>query len=303
MILKAGFVVSDYCASALAAGDSVRIVAARTTVLASDAQARHGCSPTVTAALGRLLTGAALMGTSLQGKERITLQVNGNGPVRALVADVVSGGRIRGYPLRPQADLPLNGRGKFDVGGLVGRGFLHVTRTFDMGLPYTSAVPLATGEIGDDLAHYFAHSEQIPTVVAVGVLANPQGVLAAGGFLAHLLPGAQEETIGILERNSRALPQVSSLIAGGCSPEDIVNKVAGTLGARMTNVQPLSFACSCNRDRVVKAMVGLGEAQLEGMANGNDDTEATCDFCGKHYYFSPAEIREILVSGKSKEET
>jgi len=291
---------TDYSATGLAAGDSVRIVAARTTALVGEAQARHGASPTVTAALGRLLTGAVLMGGSLKGRERITLQVNGKGPVRALIADVVAGGRVRGYPVRPRADLPLNERGKFDVGGIVGEGFLHVTRTFDTGLPYTSAVPLATGEIGDDLAHYFAHSEQVPTVVAVGVLANPQGVLAAGGFIAHLLPGADEKTIEILEKNARGLPQVSSLIRRGLSPEDIVAQVGHSLEPRITHVQPAAFRCSCNRSRVVKALIGLGERELQAMASSENDSEATCDFCGQRYYFSPQEIRDILEAADGR---
>ncbi|MBV8597087.1 MAG: Hsp33 family molecular chaperone HslO, partial [Candidatus Eremiobacteraeota bacterium] len=132
---------SDYAAAALAAGDSVRIVAARTTSVVASAQQRHGCSPTVTAALGRLLTGAALMGSFLKGRERITLQVNGTGPVRGIVAEASAGGRVRGYPLRPRAELPLNPAGKFDVGGVIGEGYLHVTRSFDTGQPYTSAVP------------------------------------------------------------------------------------------------------------------------------------------------------------------
>ncbi|MDQ6767062.1 MAG: Hsp33 family molecular chaperone HslO [Candidatus Eremiobacteraeota bacterium] len=287
---------SDYSASALAAGDSVRIVAARTTTLVAHAQDRHGCSPTVTAALGRLLTGAALMGTFLKGRERITLQINGDGPVRALVADVRAGGRVRGYPLRPRAELPLNASGKFDVGGIVGRGFLHVTRAFDTGLPYTSAVPLASGEIGDDLAEYFAHSEQVPSVVGVGVLANPQGVIAAGGFLAHLLPGADETTVSELEANVAGLPHVSALVREGTSPEEIVVLVAGRLGVRVSHVAPISFTCSCSRERVSKVLVGLGPAELDQMANAQNETEVTCDFCGQRYYFSPQEIRELRAS-------
>lgn len=287
---------SDYSASGLAGGDSVRIVAARTTTTVSNAQERHGCSPTVTAALGRLLTGAALMGTYLKGRERITLQINGNGPVRALVAEVVAGGRVRGYPLHPRAELPLNARGKFDVAGVVGSGFLHVTRAFDTGLPYTSAVPLATGEIGDDLAQYFAHSEQVPSVVGVGVLANPQGVIAAGGFLAHLLPGASDETIGILEDNVRTLPHVSTLIRDGITPEEIVARVAGKLSAHVTQFTPISFACTCNRERVTKVLIGLGPAELDQMANAENETEVTCDFCGQRYYFSPQEIRALRTA-------
>jgi molecular chaperone Hsp33 len=261
--------------------------------MVSHAQERHCCSPTVTAALGRLLTGAALMGTFLKGRERITLQINGTGPVRALVADVTAGGRVRGYPQRPRAELPLNVSGKFDVSGIIGHGFLHVTRAFDTGLPYTSAVPLATGEIGEDLAQYFAYSEQVPSVVGVGVLANPQGVIAAGGFLAHLLPGADETTVSQLEHNVRALPHVSSLIREGVSPEAIVQRVAGRLGARVTHVAPVSFACSCNRERVTKVLVGLGPVELDQMANADNETEVTCDFCGQRYYFSPQEIWEL----------
>ena len=287
---------ADYAVSALAAGDTVRIIAARTTQLVREAQARHGCSPTVTAALGRLLTAAAIIGHDLNGSERITLQISSDGPVRGLVADVAAGGRVRGFPLRPAADRPLNSRGKFDVGGIVGRGSLHVTHTFDTGQPYTSAVPLASGEIGDDVARYFASSEQIPTVVAVGVLANPAGVLAAGGIIAQLLPGADVSTIDVLERGARAIPNVSALVRDGLSPEELVGKLAGGLEPRIAGTHPVEFACRCSADRVMKAIVGLGHDALVEMAAAEDDTEATCDFCGQRYYFSPAAIREILES-------
>ncbi len=257
---------------------------------------RHGCSPTVTAALGRLLTGAALMGHTLNGHERITLQVAGDGPVRGLVADVSAGGRVRGFALAPQADRPLNALGKFDVAGLVGRGFLHVTRTFDTGQPYTSAVPLATGEIGEDLAAYFAASEQIPTVVAVGVLANPNGVLAAGGVIAQLMPGADESSILALERGARSMGQVSSLVRDGLTPEDLVRQIVGTLDSRIAGRHAVAFACQCDARRVEKAIVGLGRDALEDMAASAMDTEATCDFCGKRYYFKPEAIKRILES-------
>ena len=284
----------DYAASALAAGDSIRIVAARTTELVREAQDRHGCSPTVTAALGRLLTGAALMGSMLQGRERITLQVTGDGPVRGIVADVRAGGKVRGFPLQPNAERPLNRAGKFDVGGIIGRGFLHVTRIFDTGQPYTSAVPLATGEIGDDLASYFARSEQIPTVVAVGVLASPQGVLAAGGILAQVLPGADERAIDALESSARSMPHVSSLVRDGLSPEQLVDQIAGPLSPRVAGVHPVEFSCRCDRTRVAKAIVALGKEALHSMAAQTGDTEATCDFCGRRYRFTPGEIAELL---------
>jgi molecular chaperone Hsp33 len=287
---------SDYAAFALAAGDSVRIVAARTTDLVREAQMRHDCSPTVTAALGRLLTGAALIGSSSSDHERITLQVDADGPVRGLVAEVRRGGRVRGYPGRPRADVPLTPAGKFDVGGVVGRGFLNVTRIYETGQPYTSAVPLQTGEIGEDLAYFFANSEQIPSVVAVGVLANPQGVLAAGGILAQLLPGADASVTGVLERAARAIPQVSTLVRRGLSPEQMVDELAGELEPRVMHVQPLVFACRCNRDRVTKVILGLGRADLTLLGQAQEDTEVRCDFCGQLYHFSPSEIRELLAS-------
>lgn len=291
----------DYAATALAAGDTVRIIAARTTNLVSEAQSRHGCSPTVTAALGRLLTGAALIGVGLSGRERVTLQINGRGPVRYLVADAMPGGRVRGFPGRPRAEVPLNPRGKFDVGGVIGRGSLHVTRIYDTGLPYTSAVPLQSGEVGDDLAYFFARSEQVPSVVAVGVLANPGGVLAAGGILAQLLPGAAPTTIEALERSVSRLPQITSLVRGGKTPEQMIDQLAEGLQPQASHIQPLSFSCACDRSRVIKALVALGLDQLREMSNSDEETEATCDFCGQRYFFSPDEIREVAsaASGES----
>ncbi|HZV78270.1 MAG TPA: Hsp33 family molecular chaperone HslO [Candidatus Binatus sp.] len=290
----------DYAATAIAAGDTARIVAARTTDLVREAQARHDCSPTVTAALGRLLTGASLLGLTLGGRERLTLQINGDGPVRFLVVDALPGGRVRGYPGRARAEVPLNALGKFDVGGVIGRGSLHVTRIYNTGLPYTSAVPLQSGEIGDDLAYYLANSEQVPSVVAVGVLANPDGVLAAGGILAQLLPGADASTIQTLEAAAADLPQVSSLVRAGLTPEEMIARFAEGLRPRMSHIQALSFSCPCERARVVRALVSLGADALREMAEAEDDTEATCDFCGQRYYFSPEEIGAILADAAAQ---
>lgn len=287
----------DYIVTALAAGDRIRISAARTTGIVAQAQRRHDCSPTVSAALGRLLTGAALMGTSLGGRERITLQIVGDGPVRGLIAEVASQGRVRGYPLRPVATVPLNDRGKFDVGGLVGRGSLHVTRTFETGQPYTSAVPLVSGEIGEDLAAYFASSEQIPTVVAVGVLADRDGIAAAGGVLAQLMPGADDPLAERLETAARSLPQISGLVRDGLTPEDLIDRLAADMAPRIAGVQPVSFSCHCDRARVERALMGLGREALAEMARGREGADATCDFCARRYRFTPEEIGEILAAG------
>jgi len=286
---------SDYLASAMAAGDSVIVIAVRTTGVVADAQARHGCGPTVTAALGRLLTGAALMGSSLSGRDRIALQVTGDGPVRRLTAEAMSDGRVRGYPQRPDVDVPLNARGKFDVARLVGRGSLHVTRTFSDFQPYTSAVRLVSGEIGEDLAHYFASSEQIPTIVSVGVMAGPAGVMASGGLLLQLLPGADETTIRDLESRAHALPAVSGMIRDGAPPEALIDAYAGDLSPRATGKHDVAFDCPCDRTRVIKAMLGLGRPTLESMIAQDEETEARCDFCGDAYTFSRDELHEIVT--------
>jgi molecular chaperone Hsp33 len=287
---------ADHIASAMAAGDYVRVLAARTTDVVIEAQSRHGCSPTATAALGRLLTGAAMMGFALNGRERIALQVAGDGPVRRVHAEVRPDGRVRGYVEEPLADVPLNSRGKFDVAGLIGSGSLHVTRTFDSGQPYTSAVRLVSGEIGEDLAHYFARSEQIPTIVAVGVLAGPRGVVAAGGVLAQLLPGADDDTTRALEERAKRLGSVSTLINDGSSPDDLIHELTADLSPRITAHHEVSFSCSCDRARVIKALLGFGRAQLETMAREDEVTEARCDFCGATYHFGRDELREIVAA-------
>jgi molecular chaperone Hsp33 len=208
----------------------------------------------------------------------------------------MTGGRVRGYPQQPDVDVPLNAQGKFDVARLVGRGSLHVTRTFSDFQPYTSAVRLISGEIGEDLAHYFASSEQIPTIVAVGVLAGPSGVLASGGLLLQLLPGADEATIRDLEARAHALPAVSGMIREGAPPEALIEAYAGALSPRATGTHEVQFACPCDRDRVVKALLGLGRPTLESMIAEDDETEARCDFCGDVYRFSRAELRDIVAS-------
>jgi molecular chaperone Hsp33 len=289
---------ADGLAGALAADDTVRIVAARTTHLVATACRRHDCSPTVAAALGRLLTGAALMGASLRAPERVTLQVSCDGPVRGLVADASAGGAIRGYPLAPRAERPLTPRGKFDVGGIVGRGFLHVTRTFATGLPYTSATPLVSGEIGEDLAYFCAQSDQIPSVVAVGVLANPSGILAAGGFIAQLLPGAREEHMHVLERTVRHMPHPSRLVRQGMGPEDIALAVGADLSPRITHRARLRFACTCSRSRVTRMLVGLGHDDLRELGERSQPTEVVCHVCRRRYTFTPAEIRTLHAAAE-----
>ena len=287
----------DRIVTATSADGSFSVVAGITTELVATTQARHQLSPTASAALGRLVTGTALLGASLKGKERLSLQVAGDGPLLGMTADVefVAPLRLgaRGYARRPQADLPLNAEGKFDVGAAVGSGVLQVTRSFEVGQPYGGIVPLRSGEIGDDIAGYLANSEQIPSIVALGVLANPAGIKAAGGAIAQVMPGASESTIALLEERALAIPPVTTQIAAGAGPEDLARAFAGTIELRFRSSFETVFACCCTRERVEVALLGLGRDELEKMAREREATEALCDFCRERYTFTSEEVAAL----------
>jgi molecular chaperone Hsp33 len=274
-------------------------VAGITTDLVREAQERHGLAPTASAAVGRLITGAALLGASLKGRERLTLQIAGDGPIGKIVADAWSGGpeiiAARAYARHPAADLPLNARGKFDVAGVVGSGQLQVTKSYDIGQPYNGIVPLETGEIGDDIASYLLNSQQIPSVVALGVLANPGGIAHAGGIIAQLMPGADEATIGALEAAAAAMPPVTTQIANGADPEALIRAIAGTLPVKIFRVFTPAFSCQCTREKVETALMGLGRDELEKIAREQPQTEATCDFCRTRYVLSAGEVGDLAA--------
>src|SRR5471032_1633421 len=241
--------MSDKIVTASAANGTVSLVAGITTEIVREAQARHVLAPTASAAVGRLLTGAALLGASLAGRERLTLQINGDGPIGSLVADAWSGGdgiiTARAYARHPHADLPLNARGKFDVAGVIGAGQLQVTKSYEIGQPYKGIVPLETGEIGEDIASYLANSQQIPSVVALGVLANPAGIVAAGGIIAQLMPGADDATIAALERNAREMPPVTQQIVEGADGEALLAAVTRSLELNVFRAFAIEFDCRC----------------------------------------------------------
>jgi len=290
--------MSDGIVTATAADGSFSIVAGITTSLVRETQIRHELSPTASAALGRLLTGAALLGASLKGRERLSLQIASDGPLRGLVADVALEAPdtigARGYSRRSHVDIPLNARGKFDVGGAVGRGYLHVTRSFEVGQPYVGVVPLVSGEIGEDLAAYLSQSQQIPSVVALGVLANPSGIGAAGGVIAQVLPGADESTVARLEELAAAMPPVTAQIAAGAGPRELALALAGELPLRFIGEYRVVFACRCSRERVEVALIGLGRDELRKIVAEQPQTEAVCEFCKKRYVLSRAEVENLI---------
>ena len=287
----------DALLAAPARDAGVAFVAAITTELVADIRRRHDLWPTASAAVGRLTTGAVLFGAGLKGNERISLQIAGSGPLQTLAADawLLDAHTIgaRGYARNPQVDLPVDARGKFDVAGAVGSGSLQVTRSSDVGQPYAGVVPLHSGEIGEDLALYLAQSEQIPSVVAVGVLANPDGIVAAGGLFARVLPGSDERTRIELEKRARSLPPVTTSIARGAGAEELMRDLAGDWKLGSMQSKSVKFACRCSREKVEAVLLGLGADELLELTRRPDGTQAVCEYCKRRYAFTPPQVAAL----------
>lgn len=288
--------MADYCLKATAEKGSIRAFVSTTSQLVDEARRRHGTSPTATAALGRLLTAAAMMGVTLKGEDTLTLRILGDGPLGALVATANAGGLVRGYVQEPRVHLPSKSPGKLDVGSAVGKnGFLHVTKDLGLKEPYTGSVPLVSGEIAEDLTYYFAVSEQTPTSVALGVLVEPDNsVRAAGGFIVQVMPGCQENLVDQLEKNIGVLPPVSQLILNGEQPEDILARLFQGFEFTIHERQPLKFFCNCSKERMERALISLGPKELQEMIEEQGEAELTCHFCANKYYFSKEELQDIL---------
>ena len=256
----------------------------------------HKTSAVITAAEGRLLTAASIMGTLLKSKnDSITLRMEGNGPVGHLIAVGDGSGNVKGYMTNPVVELPLNEKGKLDVAGAVGTdGFLYVIRDMGMKEPYIGQVPIVSGEIAEDITSYYAISEQIPTVCGLGVLVNPDlSVKAAGGFLVQLLPGALDEEIDRLEENIRNLKPVSKMIEEGMTPQEIAFKVLEGFEPEVLDEYEMDYVCDCCRDRVERALMSIGKAELKKMAEEEEQVEVGCQFCDKKYVFTRHQLKEL----------
>ena len=256
----------------------------------------HQPSAVVTAALGRLSIAASLMGIGLKGEnDSLTLRVNGNGPAGVLIAVADSFGNVKSYVANPVVEIPLNANGKLDVAGAVGTdGTLSVVK--DMGLrePYSGQVPLVSGEIAEDIASYFAVSEQVPTVCGLGVLVNPDlTVKAAGGYLIQLLPFADESVIDIIEKNISEIPSVTQMLTSGMTAEDIAMRVLEGLEPNVLDEFDAQYRCDCSRERVERALISMGRRELEEMAEEQEISEVCCHFCDKKYNFTRDEIRAL----------
>lgn len=288
--------MEDYMVRSTAANAQIRAFAVTSRELVEYARAAHNTSPVVTAALGRLMSGALMMGGMMKGEgDVLTLRINGDGPVHGLTVTADSLGHVKGYADQPQAMMPPNSVGKLDVGGVIGKGVLQVMK--DMGLkePYSSTIALQTGEIADDLTYYFAASEQVPSVVALGVLMNRDNtVRQAGGFIIQLMPFTSEEVIGRLEEKLKTITSVTKLLEDGKSPEEILESVLGELGLEITERVPVSFQCDCSRERVEKVLLSLGQKDRQELIDEGEDVELHCHFCGRNYVFSVEEIKNLM---------
>lgn len=288
--------MGDYMVRATAAGERIRAVATVTTEMVEDARIRHTTSATATAALGRTLTAAALLSAGLKDGQSVTLRVLGDGPAGGIITQADAAGRVRGYLMNPQADLPATPAHKLDVGGLVGRnGALHVTRDLGMRTPYYGSSPLVSGEIAEDLAAYFARSEQVPSAVALGVLVGRDlRVLAAGGLFVQTLPGADPDVVARLEGRVRGLPPITDLVAAGQTPEQLIETALDGLASESPSAGPVTFTCRCSRERVEGMLSVLGVNELESLLAQEGQAEVTCRFCGDRYVLTEDEVRALI---------
>ena len=255
----------------------------------------HQTSAVTSAALGRLLTAASMMGAVLKGKDNsITLRLNGGGPAGSLIAVSDNEGNVRGYVANPVVEIPLNDKGKLDVAGAVGKeGNLTVMKDLGLKEPYIGQVPIVSGEVAEDITNYFATSEQTPSVCALGVLVNPDlSIRAAGGFIIQLLPTALEDTIDLVEECIMSIPPVTQMLTDGMTPEDICRSVLRKFELDKLDSSSPEYRCNCSRDRVTKALLTMGRDELKDMAN-DPITVVDCHFCEKKYRFTSAEIRKL----------
>lgn len=286
--------MQDNMIRATAMKGQVRAFAARTTNMIEEARNKHYTLPTATAALGRTMTAGAMLGFMLKGEEKLTIQVQGGGPIGRIVVDANAKGEVRGYVDHPDVDLPLNEQGKLDVSGAVGtEGFLYVTKDLALKDPYRGGVPIVSGELAEDFTYYFAKSEQTPSVVALGVLVQPQ-VLAAGGFIVQVMPDIPEETVQILEANIKNLPSMTSMLEEGLSLENILTRVLGD-SVKVTQTMDVAFRCQCSRDRVEQTLISLGRKELIEIIEEEGKAEVVCHFCNEKYQLDKDEL-QVLIS-------
>jgi molecular chaperone Hsp33 len=287
--------MSDYLVKALAYDGQVRAYAVRTTETVGEAQRRHQTWPTASAALGRAMTAGVMMGAMLKGDSKLTVKIEGGGPIGTILVDSNAKGEVRGYVTNPHVHFDLNQYGKLDVARAVGtNGTLTVVK--DLGLRdfFTGQVPIVSGELGEDFTYYFVSSEQTPSSVGVGVLVNPDNtILAAGGFILQLMPGTEEKTIDEIEQRLKSIPPVSKMIEKGLTPEEVLEEVLGKGNVKVLETLPVAFVCRCSRERIADAIISLGPKEIQAIIEEEGHAEASCHFCNETYHFTKEDLEEL----------
>jgi molecular chaperone Hsp33 len=296
--------MSDAIISAVVEGEHIYGVAAVTTLVVEQAQRLHGACPTAAAALGRLLTGGALMGCLCKEPEhRIALQVTCKGPVQKIHVEADGAGRIRGYLGQPVVNLPSR-HGKLDVGGAVGKGVLHIIKDVGLGEPYSGAVPLVSGEIAEDLATYFVRSEQIPSAVSLGVFVSAdQTVTAAGGFLVQFHATLPEDLIAQIECALAAVPAVTTMVREGYTPQEMLQRALGGLPLQVLRHMIPVWTCHCSHARVSQTLLALGADELRQLVAEQQGAQVHCEFCTTEYVFEPQELEHLLREALAAEQS
>jgi molecular chaperone Hsp33 len=289
--------MKDYMVRATAANGQVRAFAAYTREMVDTARQSHNTSPVATAALGRLLTASCIMGSMMKNDtDLLTINVRGDGPLKGITVTADNKGNAKGYVMEPDVILPANAKGKLDVGGAVGKGFLNVIKDIGLKDPYAGQVELVSGEIAEDLTYYFAASEQTPSSVALGVLMNKDNTVAqAGGFIIQLMPGCDEDIIDKLEERLAQIDSVTGLLSNGSTPENILNILLGDMELDILDRMPVRFYCNCSKDRVEKALISIGRKEIAAMIEEGKTIELKCQFCNKAYEFEVGELERILM--------
>lgn len=291
--------MSDGIIRALAYDGQVRVSAVICTDAVETARQCHDAFPTAIAALGRTMASTLLLSWGLKGEGHITLRIFGDGPLGGIIVTGDAEGNVKGYVQEPQTDLPLNSRGKLDVGGAIGIGDLYISKDIGLKEPYTGSVPLVTGEIGDDVASYLMTSEQTPSVVSVGVLVNPDyTVAAAGGIILQAMPNCDEAVLDDLEARLQGARPVSTLINEGAGIADIIRNYLPGVEVQLLEENPVQWHCNCSRDRISGLLKSIGVEELEDMIENDGETEVTCHFCSTRYHFDRSELEEILAGMK-----
>ncbi len=285
--------MDDHLLKGMAGGETLLVVGLVDTATVEEARKVHDTYPTVSAALGRVISGAVLLSSIMKEGQKVVLQVAGDGPLREVVAESDWSCRVRGYVKRPHLHLPLK-NGKLDVGGAIGKGFLNVIKDLGLKEPYRGTVKLQSGEIAEDLAYYLNVSEQIPAAVSLGVYVDPDNsVTASGGFMVQALPNAEEETVDYVENRLKGLRPVSSMIREGMGPKEIMEEAIGA-GVRILERKDVIYSCPCSKDRVLDAISALGRKDIEDFINKDKPVEVVCRFCRKGYVIPAEELLYIL---------